>query len=90
MRDACAAEPREPLRAAVTRDDASFTSGLAELGGLAGQANRAGERKFATAAEGEAVDRANGRLPSVSRRWKTLWPNSEKSCHRPECAGPAR
>src|SRR6267378_2000223 len=62
VRDALAAEPREPLRAAVTGDDAELHFGLPELGGLAGQANRAGERKLATATESEAVDRANGRL----------------------------
>src|SRR5712672_2549186 len=47
MRDAFAAQPRQALRAAVTGNDAELHFGLPELGGLAGQANRAGERKFA-------------------------------------------
>src|SRR6267154_824737 len=59
VRDALAAEPREPLRAAVPGNNAELHFGLAELGGLAGQANRAGERKLATAAESETVDGAD-------------------------------
>src|SRR5882762_6950556 len=62
MRDAFAAQAREALRAAIARNDAELHFGLAELGGFAGQANRAGKRKLAAATEGETINGANGRL----------------------------
>src|SRR5580765_6442217 len=62
MRDAFAAQARQALRAAVTGNDAELHFRLAELGGFAGQANGAGKRELAAAAQGEAVDGADGRL----------------------------
>ena len=47
---------REALRPAEAGRDAEADLGLAELGVLGGQADVAGQRQFAAAAEGEAVD----------------------------------
>ena len=56
---------RQALRAAEARRDAEVDLGLAELGVLRGQADVAGQRQLAAAAEGEAVD---GGDPGLRRR----------------------
>ena len=49
-------QPRKPHGAAVARPDAELDLGLAEPGGLAGDAKVARHRQLAAAAEREAVD----------------------------------
>src|SRR4029077_12807473 len=51
-----AAKPREPLRTAIARQDTELYFRLPKLRHLAGQAHRAGQRDFASAAEREAID----------------------------------
>ena len=56
MRHAFAAKPREPLRTAVTRDNAELHFRLAELRAAAGQSNGACLRQFSAASECESID----------------------------------
>ena len=58
----------QPLRAAAARDDAEQDLGLAEPGLLAGDAEVAGQRQLATAAEREAGDRRDGGPRDVGHR----------------------
>ena len=62
---ACANQAREALRAAVTGDEPEVDLGLAELRRLGRDAERAGHRELAPAAERIAVDRGNGRLAQM-------------------------
>ena len=55
-------EPRQPLRRSVAGQDAELDLGLAEAGGIGGDAQRAGEGELAAAAECEAVDAGYDRL----------------------------
>ena len=57
LRDAEAADPRQPLRAAPAGEDAEVDLGLAELRGRGRVPEVARERELAAAAEREAVDR---------------------------------
>ena len=54
-------QPRQPLGAAEAGDDPELDLGLAEHGRLGGDAHVAGHRQLAAAAEGDAVDRGDGR-----------------------------
>src|SRR5436853_6460707 len=54
--DPFAHEPRQTLRAAVAGNNPQLHFGLAELGGFAGQAERAGPSDLASAAAGEPAD----------------------------------
>ena len=56
-------EPRQPLRAAEAGDDAEVDLGLAEGGREAREADVAGHRQLAAAAEREAVDRGDRHRP---------------------------
>ncbi len=58
-------EARQALRAAKTGDDAELDFRLTEPGILRGQPQGAGQRDFAAAAEGEAVDGRNDGLAEV-------------------------
>src|SRR3984957_8997101 len=62
VRDAFAAESRQALRAAETRQQAEFCFRLADFCILARDAHCAAERKLAASSEREAVDCCNGRL----------------------------
>src|SRR5919204_204012 len=62
LREAEAADPREPLRPAPARDDAEVDLRLAELRRARGVAQVAAERELAAAAEREAIDRRDRRL----------------------------
>ena len=68
---ACANQAREALRAAVTGDEPEVDLGLAELRGIGRNAERAGHRELAPAAERVAVDRGNGRLAQMLDRGRT-------------------
>ena len=63
-------QPRQPLGAAATRQDADQHFGQADLGGRNGDAVMAGQRVLQAAAERVAVDRGDDRLRAVrpSRR----------------------
>src|SRR5262249_16693826 len=57
-----AAKTSEPLRAAVTGENAELYFGLAEAGGLAGDSNRTAQSQFAAATERKSINGAYGRL----------------------------
>src|SRR2546430_1438908 len=61
-RAALADGARQALGAAVPRSDAELHFRLAELGGVAGDADVARHGQFAAAAQGEAVDGGNHRF----------------------------
>ena len=62
MRHTFAAETRQPLRTAIAGQNSQFHFGLAQLGGLTGDANRAGKRQFTAAAQRKSVNHTNGRF----------------------------
>ena len=62
VRDSLAAQPRQPLRSAVSGKNAEFHFRLAQSCVAARNAHRAGKRQFAAAAQCESVDRRNRRL----------------------------
>src|SRR5271169_6784181 len=63
VRDALATQTSEPLRAAVSGNDSEFHFRLAKLRVLAGLADRAGQRQFASTSQRETVDRRDGGFP---------------------------
>jgi hypothetical protein len=62
---ALADQARQALRAAVAGKDAQLDFGLPEPGALRRNADRAGHRELATAAQRVAVDRRDDRLAEV-------------------------
>ena len=58
-------QPRQPLGAAEAGDDPEVDLGLAEGGAVGGQADVAGHRDLAAAAEREPVDRRDGHDPRL-------------------------
>ena len=72
LRDAEAADAREPLRAAPAGDDAEVDLGLAEPRVRRCVAEVAAERELAAAAEREAVDRRDGGLRHLLEQARRL------------------
>src|SRR6266403_1606530 len=63
VRHTLAAQPRQPLRSAVTGKDPEFHFRLAELRRFAGDSNGAGKRQLAAASQRKSIDRADRWLP---------------------------
>src|SRR4051794_4038615 len=72
LREAEAAQPRQPLRAAPARDDPEVDLRLAELRARGRVADIARRRELAAAAESEAVDRRDGRLGHAFQEIRNL------------------
>ena len=64
-RGTAAGEPQQALRAAETGHDAEVDLGLAQLCGVGGDAERARHRDLQAAAEREAVELGDHRLPEA-------------------------
>src|SRR5437762_2032786 len=63
VRHTLAAQPRQPLRSAVTGKDPEFHFRLAELRRFAGDSNGARKRQLAAASQRKSIDRADRWLP---------------------------
>src|SRR5712664_1195238 len=63
MRDALAAQPRQPLRSTIAGKNPEFHFRLSEFCRFAGDSNGAGKRKLASSAQRKSIDRADRRLP---------------------------
>src|SRR5581483_757617 len=64
-RESLAYQTRQTLRAAVTRDNSEFDLGLADFGVFASETHGAGQGDLAAAAESEAVNAGDHRLPEI-------------------------
>ena len=78
MRHAFAAQPRQPLRSAVTRNNSELHFRLPQLRRLARDADRARQRHLASAAQRKPIDRANRRLPHRLQQMKHALPKQRK------------
>jgi hypothetical protein len=77
---------REPLRAAAARDDPEVDLRLPQARGVRGDAQVAGQRQLAPAAEREAVDHRDHRLGARRRSLSKTRP----SRHRARCSSGVR
>src|SRR5271170_2994090 len=63
MRQALAAQTRQPLRTAVTGNNSQLHFWLSQLGVAAGDAQRTRQSQLASAAQREAIDRGDRGFP---------------------------